>query len=32
VLNKVRDLGLPLLAVRSASPVGHDSTRTSTAR
>ena len=32
VLNKVRDLGLPLLAVMSASPVGHDSTRTSTAQ
>ena len=30
VLNKVRDLGLPLLAVRSAGPVGQDSTRTST--
>ncbi len=29
VLNKVRDLGLPLLAVRSAGPVGQDSTRTS---
>jgi hypothetical protein len=28
VLNKVRDLSLPLLAVRSASPVDHDSTRT----
>jgi hypothetical protein len=32
VLNKVRDLGLPLVAVRSAGPVGHDSTRTSTAQ
>ena len=29
VLNKVRDLGLPLVAVRSAGPVGQDSTRTS---
>jgi hypothetical protein len=32
VLNKVRDLGLPLVAVRSSSPVGQDSTRTSTAQ
>jgi hypothetical protein len=31
-LNKVRDLGLPLLAVRSAGPVGQDSTRTSAAQ
>ena len=29
VLNKVRDLGLPLVAVRSADPVGQDCTRTS---
>ena len=29
VLNKVRDLGLPLVAVRSAGPVSQDSTRTS---
>ena len=29
VLNKVRDLGLPLVAVRGADPVGPDSTRTS---
>jgi hypothetical protein len=32
VLNKVRDLGLPLIAVRSVGPVGHDSPRTSTAQ
>jgi hypothetical protein len=32
VLNKVRDLGLPLLALRSAGPVGQDSVRTSTTR
>jgi hypothetical protein len=32
VLNKVRDLGVPLVAVRSAGPVGQDSARTSTAR
>ena len=32
VLNKVRDLGLPLVAVRSAGPVCQDSTRTSTAQ
>ena len=32
VLNKVRDLGLPLVAVRSAGPVGQDSVRTSTTR
>jgi hypothetical protein len=30
-LNKVRDLGLPLVAVRSAGPVGQDSVRTPTA-
>ena len=30
LLNKVRDLGLPLVAVRSAGPVGQDSVRTST--
>ena len=32
VLNKVRDLGLPLVAVRSAGPVGQDSVRTSRTR
>src|SRR5215211_6138546 len=32
VLNKVRDLGLPLVAVRSSSPVGQDSVRKSTAQ
>ena len=32
VLNKVRDLALPLLALRSAGPVGQDSVRTSTTR
>jgi hypothetical protein len=32
VLNKVRDLGLPLVAVRCASPVGQDSVRTSKTR
>ena len=32
VLNKVRDLGLPLVAVRSSNPVGQDSARTSTAQ
>ena len=30
LLNKVRDLGLPLVAVRSAGPVGQDPVRTST--
>ena len=29
MLNKVRDLGLPLVAVKSAGPVGQDSVRTS---
>ena len=32
VLTRVRDLGLPLLALRSAGPVGQDSVRTSTTR
>jgi len=32
VLIKVRDLSLPLVAVRSAGPVGQDSTRMSTTR
>ena len=32
VLNKVRDLGLPLVAVRSSGPVGQDSARISTMR
>jgi len=31
-LNKVRDLGLPLVAVRSAGPVGQDSVQMSTTR
>ena len=30
LLNKVRDLGLPLVAVRRVGPVGRDSARTST--
>jgi hypothetical protein len=30
VLNKVRDLGLPLVAVRGTGPIGQDSVRTST--
>jgi hypothetical protein len=29
VLTRVRDLGLPLVAVRSAGPLGQDSARTS---
>ena len=32
LLNKVRDLGLPLVAVRSAGTVGQDSVRTSRTR
>ena len=32
VLTRVRDLGLPLVAVRSAGPLGQDSARTSATR